>query len=138
MATRQRSDGLTVASRQQSEAIDITEPVRKLVADTGIEDGVCTVYVAHTTAGIFINENADPAVGHDLLTTLERLVPWDGTYTHAEGNAAAHIKATLVGTSQSIPVRGRRLRLGRWQGIFFAEFDGPRERQVQVTVVASK
>lgn len=138
MATRQRSDVLTVASRHQSETIDITEPVRKLVADSGIDDGLCTVYVAHTTAGIFINENADPAVGHDLLTTLDRLVPWERNYQHAEGNAAAHIKASLVGTSQSIPVRGGRLRLGRWQGIFFAEFDGPRERQVQVTVVASK
>ena len=133
-----RTDQLIVASQRQSEAIDITEPVQKLVADTGIGDGVCTVYVAHTTAGVFINENADPDVLHDLLTTLDRLVPWDRNYRHAEGNAAAHIKASLLGPSQSIPVRGGRLRLGRWQGIFFAEFDGPRERQVQVTVVEGK
>lgn len=72
---------------------------------------------------------------HDLLTTLDRLVPWEGDYRHAEGNAAAHIKASLVGTSQSIPIRGGRLLLGRWQGIYFAEFDGPRERQVRVTVL---
>ncbi len=133
--TQGRSDLLTVSSRQRTDAIDITELVRQLVTEAGVGDGLCTVYVAHTTAGVFINENADPDVLHDFLTTLDRLVPWAGNYRHAEGNAAAHIKASLVGTSQSIPIRGGRLLLGRWQGIFFAEFDGPRERQVRVTVI---
>jgi secondary thiamine-phosphate synthase enzyme len=91
--------------------------------------------VPHTTAGIFINENADPDALSDILARLEALVPWEHGYRHAEGNAAAHIKATLVGSSQSVPVRNGRLALGRWQGIFFADFDGPRERHFQVTVL---
>lgn len=135
VATRERSDVLTVSSRHRTDAIDITELVQRLVTEAGVGDGLCTVYVAHTTAGVFINENADPDVLHDLLTTLDRLVPWERNYQHAEGNAAAHIKASLVGTSQSIPVRANRLELGRWQGIFVADFDGPRERRVHVTVV---
>lgn len=135
VATRERSDLLTVSSRHRTDAIDITELVQQLVTEAGVGDGGCTVYVAHTTAGVFINENADPDVLHDLLATLDRLVPWEGNYRHAEGNAAAHIKASLIGTSQAIPVRANRLLLGRWQGIFFAEFDGPRERQVRVTVI---
>lgn len=135
MATRQRAAVVTASSRRKTDAIDITTRVEQLVTESGIMDGVCTVFVAHTTAGVFINENADPDVLHDVLATLDRLVPWDGNYRHAEGNAAAHIKATLVGTSQSIPVRGGRLELGRWQGIFVADFDGPRDRQVRVTVV---
>ena len=137
MTTRQRSDLLTVSSRHRTDAIDITEQVQQLVTEAGVGDGLCTVYVAHTTAGVFINENADPDVLHDFLSTLDRLVPWERNYRHAEGNAAAHIKASLIGTSQSVPVRANRLQLGRWQGIFFAEFDGPRERQLRVTVVGS-
>lgn len=133
--TQGRSDLLTVSSRLKTDAIDITAMVQQLVTQAGVGDGLCTVYVAHTTAGVFINENADPDVLHDLLATLDHLVPWDRNYRHAEGNAAAHIKASLIGTSQSIPVRANRLELGRWQGIFFADFDGPRERRVRVTVV---
>jgi len=138
VATRQRAGVLTVSSRRQTDAIDITAEVQQLVTEAGVGDGLCTVYVAHTTAGVFINENADPDVLHDVLSTLDRLVPWEGSYRHAEGNAAAHIKASLIGTSQSIPVRGDRLELGRWQGIFFADFDGPRERRVRVTIVPNE
>ena len=134
MTAREGSDLLTVSSRLKTDAIDITELVQRLVTEASVGDGVCTVYVAHTTAGVFINENADPDVLHDLLATLERLVPWERNYRHAEGNAAAHIKASLIGTSQAIPVRANRLELGRWQGIFLADFDGPRERRVRVTV----
>lgn len=126
---------LTVKSRQRAEVVDITERVQRVVAESQVKTGLCHVYVAHTTAGVFINENADPDVMHDLLTTLERLVPWENTYQHAEGNAAAHIKATLVGMAQTVPVEDGQLALGRWQGIYFAEFDGPRERQLQVTVL---
>jgi secondary thiamine-phosphate synthase enzyme len=128
-------DPLTVHSQKRADAIDITDRVEQVVRQSGLESGLCQVYVPHTTAGVFINENADPDALSDILTTLEALVPWENGYRHAEGNAAAHIKATLVGTSQSVPVRNGRLALGRWQGIFFVDFDGPRERHLQVTVV---
>ncbi|HEY8678534.1 MAG TPA: secondary thiamine-phosphate synthase enzyme YjbQ [Candidatus Dormibacteraeota bacterium] len=127
---------LIIHSSARAQAMDITERVQHLVAASGIAQGLCSVYVTHTTAGICINENADPDVLTDFLATLDRLVPWEGGYRHAEGNAAAHIKATLIGTSQTVPVRDGRLTLGRWQGIFFVEFDGPRERQCLVSIVA--
>jgi secondary thiamine-phosphate synthase enzyme len=105
------------------------------VTDSGVKTGICHVYVPHTTAGVFLNENADPDVMADVLATLDALVPWESHYRHAEGNAAAHIKAVMIGSSQTIPVRDGRLALGRWQGIYFVEFDGPRERHFQVTVL---
>ena len=125
---------MKVSSKRRSDAIDITDRVEHLVKESEVLDGLCHVYIPHTTAGVFINENADPDVLTDVLKTLDTLVPWNGEYRHAEGNAAAHIKATLVGTSQTIPVREGQLQLGRWQGIFLADFDGPRERTVQVTI----
>jgi secondary thiamine-phosphate synthase enzyme len=135
MASKTKTDTLTVRSRKRSDAIDVTERVDGVVRDSGVADGICNVYVPHTTAGVFINENADPDALADLLNTLDSLVPWENGYRHAEGNAAAHIKSTLVGTSQGIPVHNGRLALGRWQGIFFAEFDGPRSRELVITVV---
>ena len=126
---------LTVSTRKQAEVIDVTDRVQQAVSKSAIGTGLCHVYAPHTTAGVFINENADPDVMDDLLSTLDRLVPWRNQYRHAEGNAAAHIKATLVGTAQTVLVQDGRLALGRWQGIYFAEFDGPRERQINVTVV---
>jgi secondary thiamine-phosphate synthase enzyme len=136
MAADTKSERMTVRSRKRADVIDITERVQEVVRDSGVQTGLCQVYVPHTTAGVFINENADPDVMDDFLVTLDRLVPWENDYRHAEGNAAAHIKASLIGTSQTVPVRDGRLALGRWQGIYFAEFDGPRERQLQVTVLA--
>ncbi|HEY0493494.1 MAG TPA: secondary thiamine-phosphate synthase enzyme YjbQ [Candidatus Dormibacteraeota bacterium] len=130
-------DTLTIRSRERDDAIDITERVQELVGRSAVQDGLCQVYVPHTTAAVFINENADPQVLEDVLLSLDRLVPWELDYRHAEGNAAAHIKAILTGGSQLIPVRAGRLALGRWQGIFLVDFDGPRERQVRVTVVAA-
>jgi secondary thiamine-phosphate synthase enzyme len=129
------SGTMTVRSRQRDDVIDITERITQVVTDSGVKTGLCHVYVPHTTAGVFINENADPDVMADVLASLDALVPWDNHYRHAEGNAAAHIKAVLMGSSQTIPVRNGRLALGRWQGIYFAEFDGPRERHFQVTVL---
>ena len=126
---------LSVKSRKRADVIDITSRVQEVVTESGVKTGLCHVYVRHTTAGVFINENADPDVMEDFLTTLDRLVPWEHGYRHAEGNAAAHIKSTLIGTSQTVPVDKGRLALGRWQGIYFAEFDGPRERQLDVTVL---
>jgi len=136
MASPAKTDTLMVRTGRRAEAIDITERVQDVVRESGVTSGLCHVYVPHTTAGVFINENADPDALADILNTLEQLVPWDDGYRHAEGNAAAHIKSTLVGTSQTLPVRDGRLALGRWQGIYFADFDGPRERHFQVTVLA--
>ncbi len=115
--------------------IDITAQIEKVVEQIGIREGVCHIYVPHTTAGVTINENADPTVRSDILHQLEKFVPWNGEYEHDEGNAAAHIKASLLGSSQHVCISGGRLKLGTWQGIFFAEFDGPRTRQVWIEVV---
>ena len=117
---------------------DITAQVSDAVRRSGVEEGICHLFVTHTTAGLVINENADPDVVRDLLEKLEVLVPSGAPYHHLEGNAHAHIKSSLVGQSAAAPVAGGRLALGRWQAVFFAEFDGPREREVLVTVVATR
>ena len=126
---------MTVRTREHDDVLDVTDRVQQVVSESGVQTGLCHVYVPHTTAGVFINENADPDVMADVIATLEALVPWKRQYRHAEGNAAAHIKSSLIGTSQTIAVHSGRLTLGRWQAIYFAEFDGPRERQLQVTVL---
>jgi secondary thiamine-phosphate synthase enzyme len=128
----------SLKSSQRTEFIDITHPVREVVQGSGIKEGLCHLFVPHTTAGITVNENADPSVRKDIMESLERLVPWYGGYSHSEGNAAAHIKATLVGCSQTLPVTRGDLNLGTWQGIYFCEFDGPRTRQVWVHVLAAQ
>ncbi len=119
----------------RTDFVDITEKVRSAAARSGKRRGCVFVYVPHTTAGITINEHADPDVAADIQRTLDRLVPWDGPYRHSEGNAAAHVKAALLGHCATIPVEGGKLALGTWQGIFFAEFDGPRRRKVFVQVI---
>lgn len=129
---------LEISSRKTAEAIEITEKVAGAIERSGIRDGMCTVSSAHTTAGIFVNENADPDVQRDLFATLARVVPDQGDYRHAEGNSPAHIKTILVGTSVSLEIRDGRAVLGRWQGIFFAEFDGPRDRTATVTVIGER
>ncbi|HEX4745153.1 MAG TPA: secondary thiamine-phosphate synthase enzyme YjbQ [Candidatus Limnocylindria bacterium] len=113
---------------------DITARVRDVVRASGIADGVCLVSSTHTTAAVFVNENADPDVQHDLLAALSRIVPDDATYRHAEGNSPAHIKAVLIGGDVTLAVREGDLVLGRWQGVYFAELDGPRTRVATVTV----
>jgi secondary thiamine-phosphate synthase enzyme len=125
---------LSIRTHSRSELMDITPLVNDIVHKSKIENGVCYVFVPHTTAGITINENADPSVRQDILAELDKMVPWQGNYSHLEGNAAAHIKASLVGSSETIPVEKGDLVLGTWQGIFFAEFDGPRRREVWVTI----
>jgi len=127
---------ITLQTKSRSELIDITSLVQDALSRMSTSEGICHVFVPHTTAGITINEDADPSVRHDLLTYLERLVPWQGGYTHREGNAAAHIKASLLGSSVSVPIVDGRLALGTWQGIYFAEFDGPRHRRVHVKIAA--
>lgn len=123
---------LEIATPEHSALVDITDRVAALVRERGIKSGICTLYVPHTTAAITINEGADPAVAEDLLAGLDRLVPWNHPYRHREGNAAAHIKATLTGPSVQVPIDGGRLLLGTWQRIFFCEFDGPRARKVRL------
>lgn len=125
---------LSIRTHSRSELVDITPLVRDVVHKSKIENGVCYVFVPHTTAGITINENADPSVRQDILAELNKLVPWQGDYSHLEGNAAAHIKASLVGSSETVPVEKGDLVLGTWQGVFFAEFDGPRRREVWVEI----
>ncbi len=125
-------DTLSVRSNQQVEFVEITTPVRQWLARQGAESGVLTLYVPHTTAGITINENADPDVITDLTKELNKVIPFEDGYRHAEGNAAAHIKSSVIGTSVQVLVDEGNLVLGTWQGIFFAEFDGPRSRKVHL------
>jgi secondary thiamine-phosphate synthase enzyme len=126
---------IDVRTRSRSEMVDITSQVASAVGDSGVADGVATVYVPHTTAGVTINENADPSVVHDLLAALDAAVPWrQGFYRHGEGNSAAHVKSSLVGCSARVLVRGGQLVLGTWQGIYFCEFDGPRSRKAIIAV----
>ncbi len=128
---------LTFRTRARTDLVDITGEVSSLVSKTGIAKGICVIYVPHTTAGVTINENADPSVRTDIAETLEKIVPWEGLYRHVEGNAAAHVKASLMGSSVTVPVEDGRLCLGTWQGIYLCEFDGPRTRNVNVQVIGS-
>jgi secondary thiamine-phosphate synthase enzyme len=117
------------------ELIDITQPIQEAVRESGVEEGICIVFVPHTTAGVTINENADPSVPQDIIMELNKIVLSKDPYRHREGNSPAHIKASLVGCSQIVLVESKKLVLGTWQGIFFCEFDGPRNRNVYVKVV---
>ena len=123
-----------VRTSGQSEFIDITRSVQEAVKKTGVADGVCIIFIPHTTAGVTINENADPTVVQDIIMELNKIVPFKDQYRHMEGNSPAHIKASLVGCSQMVFVESGKLVLGTWQGIFFCEFDGPRSRKVHVKV----
>jgi secondary thiamine-phosphate synthase enzyme len=125
-----------VSTRGREQMLDITSRVAQAVEDSQIGAGTVTVYVPHTTAGVTVNENADPDVVRDMLSALEHAVPWrQSFYRHGEGNSAAHVKSSLVGCSAVLPVVGGRMALGTWQAIFFCEFDGPRTRKVVVTVI---
>jgi secondary thiamine-phosphate synthase enzyme len=125
---------IPIRSHRRAELVKLDAQVGKAIEESGVKDGVCYIYVPHTTAGVTINEGADPAVGEDLLARLEQLVPRNAPYAHAEGNADSHIKASLVGSSATVLIEGGRPVLGTWQSIFFCEFDGPRPRRVVVRV----
>lgn len=127
---------LSVKTNSQTELLDITKEIERVVRDGGIENGTCTVFVPHTTAGITINENADPSVCQDILKELNKIIPFEDNYSHGEGNSAAHIKATLTGFSTTVFVESGSLLLGTWQGIYFCEFDGPRARKILVKVTS--
>ena len=124
----------SLSTRRREVALDVTERVQELVAKSGVREGICLVYTPHTTCAIAVNEGYDPAVQEDFVQHLQEVVPRESDFEHAEGNSDAHIKSMLVGTSAALPVSGGRVRLGRWQAIFLCEFDGPRQREVWVTV----
>jgi secondary thiamine-phosphate synthase enzyme len=121
----------------QNELIDITAEIKKITREAGVRSGICHIFIPHTTAGVTINEAADPSVKRDILMALDHIVPDDLGYQHAEGNSPAHVKATLTGSHQEVFIHDGKLQLGTWQGIYFAEFDGPRERTVSVKIVTS-
>jgi secondary thiamine-phosphate synthase enzyme len=127
---------LRVKTDRRTQLLDVTREVERAVASSGVASGVCYVYVPHTTAAVMINEHADPDVATDLEGVFDRLVPHKGPYRHSEGNSDSHAKAVMVGASQLILVEGGKLALGTWQGVFFCEFDGPRERKMWVKVAA--
>lgn len=128
---------IKVAAESRTQFVDITGAVNDALERLAASEGICQVYVPHTTAGIVVNENADPDVARDMLAWLDRTVPQNHTdYRHAEGNSPAHIKSTLVGQSATIPVENGQLALGTWQGVYLAEFDGPRQRTVVINFVA--
>ncbi len=125
-----------IRTPKRSALVEITPQVQRIVSKSGIRDGVCYIFVPHTTAAVTINENADPTVQSDLLSELDKIVPWDDNYDHSEGNSAAHIKSSVIGASQFVFVSDGELKLGTWQGIYLAEFDGPRTRKVWIEVIS--
>jgi secondary thiamine-phosphate synthase enzyme len=131
------SEEFDIRTGTQSELVDITPQVRDVVRKSGVTEGICYLFIPHTTAGLTLNENWDPAVQDDILRALDNLVPRSGSYRHAEGNSAAHIKAMLVGFSATIPIQNAALAPGTWQGVFLAEFDGPRHRRVLVQILST-
>jgi len=126
---------IRVKTSSRVELIDITHLVEKAVSEAKIKSGLCTVYVPHTTAAVTINENADPSVRRDITFELNKVIPCDDDYSHLEGNAAAHIQSSIIGSSETLLVDGGSLVLGTWQGIYFCEFDGPRNRKVIVKLI---
>ncbi len=126
---------ITIATRAQISFIDITEHISDFIAKHKFHKGLCYLFIPHTTAAITINEHADPDVKEDILMELNKVIPFDDNYRHLEGNSAAHIKASLIGSALTVAVENDRLQLGTWQGIFFCEFDGPRNRQIWISLL---
>ena len=126
---------LSVNTSKHTQMLNITDMIQKVVADSGVRSGVCTVFIPHTTAAVTINENADPDVVRDFTMELGKLVPWEDGYQHMEGNSAAHLKASMIGFSEQIIIEDGRLVLGTWQGVYFCEYDGPRRRSVYVKLM---
>ena len=126
---------ITVRTNSHTEMLDITARIQQVVDESGVKEGVCVAFVPHTTAALTINENADPDVVRDFTTELGKIVPWEDGYHHMEGNSAAHLKASMIGFSEQILIEGGRLQLGTWQGIYFCEYDGPRNRKLKVKVI---
>jgi secondary thiamine-phosphate synthase enzyme len=127
---------ITITSRQRVELIDITTQVSQAIRASGVNNGLATIFTPHTTAAITINENADPDVPRDLIMELNKIVPFEDGYAHGEGNSAAHLKSSLIGVSETIIIVDGAPLLGTWQGLYFCEFDGPRQRKVHIKVIA--
>ena len=127
-------DTISVKTNSKTQFVNITGKIAECVRKIGITEGLCNIFVPHTTAGVTINENADPSVVHDILTEINKIVPFQDNYHHMEGNSAAHIKSSLFSPSLIVPVSGGSLILGTWQSIYFCEFDGPRSRKVHIQV----
>lgn len=124
-----------VRTSKHTQMLDITREVQRAVTESGVRDGICTVFIPHTTAAVTINENADPDVVRDFTMELNKIVPWEDGYHHMEGNSAAHLKSSMIGFSEQIIIEDGRLLLGTWQGIYFCEFDGPRSRKCYVKIM---
>lgn len=125
---------IEVSTTEQVQFVDITDKVQTAVSAEKIENGICTIFVPHTTAAVTINENADPDVSTDMIKEINKIVPFSDNYRHFEGNSAAHIKSSMIGASETVIIENGRLKLGRWQGIYFCEFDGPRRRKVWIKI----
>lgn len=134
-ASNSLSRTLTIKTSKRTELKRVTAEIESLVRESGCVNGTCHLYVPHTTAGILINEGDDPAVARDIEATLDRVIPHHGDYKHAEGNSDSHVKAAFIGSSETVWIENGRLVLGRWQAVFFAEFDGPRTRELRVKIV---
>jgi len=125
---------IEVNTTEQVQFVDITDKIQSVVNSEKVNDGICLIYVPHTTAAVTINENADPDVSTDMIKEINKIVPFSDNYRHFEGNSSAHIKSSMIGASETVIVENGRLKLGRWQGIYFCEFDGPRRRKVWIYV----
>ena len=129
---------LDIRTSKHTQMLDITREIQRVVSESGVKDGLCTVFIPHTTAAVTINENADPDVVRDFTTEIGKIVPWEDGYHHMEGNSAAHLKASMIGFSEQIIIDGGRLVLGTWQGVWFCEYDGPRRRSVYVKLMGDR
>lgn len=126
---------LNISTSKHTQMIEITDLIQKAVTESGVKDGICTVFIPHTTAAVTINENADPDVVRDFTMEINKIVPWEDGYRHMEGNAAAHLKASMIGFSEQVIIEDGRLVLGTWQGIWFCEYDGPRSRKIYLKIM---
>jgi len=126
---------ISLKTSERNQFIDITDKITDVIYNSGIENGIAIIYTPHTTAGITINENADPSVRKDIINFLNKKIPYHGDYKHMEGNADSHIKSSLIGCSETVIIENKRILLGTWQGIFFCEFDGPRRREVWIKII---
>lgn len=131
-------ESITVNSEKRNEFVDISSKVKEVVRKSGVKEGVCFLFCAHTTAALTINENADPSVQDDIINYLNKLVPADKGYLHSEGNSDSHIKSSLLGASLQVIIEKSKLVLGTWQGIYFCDFDGPRSRKVYIKIISNK
>ena len=129
---------LNITTSKHTEMIEVTDIIQKAITESGVKDGMCTVFIPHTTAAVTINENADPDVVRDFTMEINKIVPWEDGYRHMEGNAAAHLKASMIGFSEQIIIDNGSLVLGTWQGIWFCEYDGPRSRKMYLKIWGQK